>query len=88
MKNPLFIIALACLLVLVVILLLGAVPKQAEWIRELYIVQPGDTLYSIAAEHGISDWRRWSYEVCEVNGITDGGTICPGDEIIIFREEK
>jgi hypothetical protein len=48
-----------------------------------YTVQPGDTLYSIAEEYGIKNWRKWSYEVCKNNGLKQGGMIHPGQIITI-----
>ena len=84
MKKALFLMALSCLLVLAVLLVLGFSPAPEEWEQEAYVVGSGDTLYSIAVEHGISDWRKWCYEVCRLNNIEDGGTICTGDEIIIY----
>lgn len=48
-----------------------------------YTVQPGDTLYSIAEEYGIKNWRKWSYEVCKNNSLKQGGMIHPGQIITI-----
>ena len=48
-----------------------------------YTVQKGDTLYSIAEDYGIKNWRKWSYEVCKINGIEQGGLIYPGQIITI-----
>lgn len=48
-----------------------------------YTVQPGDTLYSIAEEYGIKNWRKWSYEVCKNNDLKQGGMIHPGQIITI-----
>ena len=48
-----------------------------------YTVQEGDTLYSIAEDYGIKNWRKWSYEVCQNNAIKQGGLIYPGQIITI-----
>ena len=55
-------------------------------VKTQYTVQSGDTLHSIAEEHGIKNWRKWAYEVCELNGIEHGGLIYPG-QIITFEIE-
>ncbi len=55
--------------------------------RTQYTVQQGDTLYSIAVEHDIKNWRKWAYETCEVNGIKLGGLLYPGQIITIKVKE-
>ena len=53
-----------------------------------YTVKKGDTLYSIAAEHGVKNWRKWAYETCEINGIEQGGLIYPGQIIVISTDGR
>ena len=57
--------------------------KEETPIRTKYIIQQGDTLYSIAKDYGVKDWRKWAYETCEVNGIELGGLLYPGQIITI-----
>ena len=57
--------------------------KEETPVLTQYTVRQGDTLYSIAAEHGIKNWRKWAYETCELNGIEQGGLIYPGQIITI-----
>ena len=52
-------------------------------IQTQYTVKNGDTLYSIAEEYGIKDWRKWAYEVCKNNDLKQGGLIYPGQTIMI-----
>ena len=86
--RALLIFAVAIAAIFVFTILLGAdVPGgEPTWVE--YTVEKGDTLYSIAEQFGASDWRRWSYEVCEVNGIKEGGMLHPGDVILVCREVK
>ena len=44
----------------------------------VYIVQPGDTLYDIARDHGVS-----LQELAEINNITDPTTIMVGQQLLI-----
>lgn len=57
--------------------------KEETPMRTQYTVRQGDTLYSIAEDYGIKNWRKWVYETCEVNGIELGGVIHPGQIITI-----
>lgn len=57
--------------------------KEETPVRKQYTVRQGDTLYSIAAEHGIKNFDKWRYETCELNGIEQGGLIYPGQIITI-----
>ena len=57
--------------------------KEETPVRKQYTVRQGDTLYSIAEEHGIKNCRKWAYETCETNGIEQGGLIYPGQIITI-----
>ncbi len=56
------------------------IPHEKDWRPEVYVVQKGDTLYSIAFNHGL-DYR----ELAELNGIQDPGVIQIGQQIRLFR---
>ena len=62
--------------------------KEETPLKTTYTVQNGDTLYSIAEEYGIKNWRKWAYETCEVNGIEQGGLIYPGQIIVISTDGR
>ncbi|MBI3045522.1 MAG: peptidoglycan DD-metalloendopeptidase family protein [Betaproteobacteria bacterium] len=51
-------------------------PKPADARPEFYAVRKGDTLYSIALDHGL-DYR----ELAQLNGITDPGVIRVGQQL-------
>jgi len=53
-----------------------AVAKEPDWRPEIYTVQKGDTLYSIALEHGM-DYR----ELAEANGVEDVNVIHVGRQL-------
>jgi len=53
-----------------------AVAKEPDWRPEIYTVQKGDTLYSIALENGL-DYR----ELAETNGIEDVNVIQVGRQL-------
>lgn len=55
-------------------------PREKDWRPEAYVVQKGDTLYSIAFNHGF-DYR----ELAELNGIQDPSVIQIGQQIRLFR---
>jgi lipoprotein NlpD len=55
-------------------------PREKDWRPEAYIVQKGDTLYSIAFNYGF-DYR----ELAELNGIQDPSVIQIGQQIRLFR---
>ena len=86
MKRRIVLAAGACLLAIVALLLIGLVTHEPERVQSTYTVRPGDKLYTIAADMGIRNWRKWAYEVCALNGIEDY-MIYPGDCIIIFTED-
>ena len=56
-------------------------PREKDWRPEAYVVQKGDTLYSIAFNYGF-DYR----ELAEMNGIQDPGVIQIGQQIRLFRD--
>lgn len=51
-------------------------PKEADWRPDVYVVQKGDTLYSIALEHGL-DYR----DLSEWNDIADPNVIMIGRKL-------
>ncbi len=55
-------------------------PLEKDWRPEAYVVQKGDTLYSIAFNYGL-DYR----ELAELNGIHDPNVIQIGQQIRLFR---
>jgi lipoprotein NlpD len=55
-------------------------PSRADSGGEVYVVKRGDTLYSIALEHGM-DYR----ELAAINGITDPGALPVGRELKLKR---
>lgn len=61
--------------------------KEETPIQTQYIVKDGDTLYSIAEDYGIKNWRKWAYETCKANSIEQGGLIYPGQVITIEIKE-
>jgi len=54
----------------------GAGPER------VYVVQPADTLWSIAAAHYAGDTRAAIWELQERNAL-DGTTIAPGQRLIL-----
>lgn len=59
-------------------------------VQEEYLVQPGDTLWSIAtnyAEHG-DDLRLMIDRMVEANHLGDGCALKPGDKIIVVLDER
>ena len=53
--------------------------RNKDWRPEVYVVQKGDTLYSIALNYGFD-----YHELAELNGIQDPGVISIGQEIRLF----
>jgi lipoprotein NlpD len=54
-------------------------PREKDWRPDSYIVQKGDTLFSIAFNYGFD-----YHELAESNGIQDPGVISIGQEIRLF----
>lgn len=54
-------------------------PREKDWRPSSYIVQKGDTLYSIAFNYGFD-----YHDLAEMNGIKDPGVISIGQEIRLF----
>lgn len=55
------------------------IPHEKDWRPEVYVVQKGDTLYSIAFNYGF-DYR----ELAQLNGIQDPNVIQIGQQIRLF----
>ena len=68
--------------VLLVVFLIAAMPTAAAPKRDgcsvIYVVQPGDTMYSIARRYGVSMWA-----IAEANGIVNPNFIYVGQRLII-----
>ena len=86
-KNRLQIAAAIILSILFILAFSSFAPREEEPTKQMttYTVQKGDTLYSIAEDLGIKNWRKFAYETCELNGIEQGGLIHPGQEIIVMH---
>lgn len=79
-----FALILAAVLTILLIMLFTSGSHQAEPKTEYtYTVQKGDTLYSIAEDLQIENWRKFRYETCKNNGLEQGGLIFTGQEIVI-----
>lgn len=63
------------------------VRQKPQYEKEVYEVQPGDTLWDIGEENtsDTEDVRRWIAEVKAVNGMEESG-IQAGDKIVILIE--
>ncbi|MDD5180094.1 MAG: peptidoglycan DD-metalloendopeptidase family protein [Gallionellaceae bacterium] len=57
------------------------VPHEKDWRPQTYVVQKGDTLYSIAFNHGLD-----YHELAELNGIQNPGMIKVGQEIRLLPD--
>ncbi|MFN2273054.1 MAG: LysM peptidoglycan-binding domain-containing protein [Anaerolineae bacterium] len=68
--------------VLLVVFLIAAMPTAAapkhDGCSVIYVVQPGDTMYSIARRYGVSMWA-----IAEANGIVNPNFIYVGQRLII-----
>ncbi len=56
-------------------------PREKDWRPKVYVVQKGDTLYSIAFNHGLD-----YHEIADLNGIQNPGMIKLGQEIRLFPD--
>ncbi|MBI5436177.1 MAG: peptidoglycan DD-metalloendopeptidase family protein [Nitrosomonadales bacterium] len=56
-------------------------PREKDWRPQVYVVQKGDTLYSIAFNHGLD-----YHEIADLNGIQNPGMIKVGQEIRLFPD--
>ena len=75
------------LLTIAVLFCASVCPKKETTAQIQYTIQKGDTLYSIAGDYGIKNWRKWVYETREANNITNCGTLQPGQIITIGVKE-
>ncbi len=72
-------ILMACAVVLAVVLLTHAGAGTAQaWSPGYHIVQPGQTLYSIAASYGLSSWA-----LANANGLWNPNYIYVGQMLVI-----
>lgn len=82
--KRIFVICISlAILIFVAAICCGAFRRDVGRASE-YVVQKGDTLYGIAAAHGVADWRKWCYDVAQLNGL-DGYELVPGECLIIIR---
>ena len=58
-----------------------AASREKDWRPQTYVVQKGDTLYSIAFNHGLD-----YHEIADLNGIQNPGMIKVGQEIRLFPD--
>ena len=81
-------ILLASLLITIVVSVCTTIyTKEETTVQKQYTIKAGDTLYSIAGDYGVKDWRKWVYETREANNITDCGKLQPGQTITIEVKE-
>lgn len=71
------------LITIAIVFCTSFVVNEETPVHTQYTVQKGDTLYSVAEDYGIKNWRKWAYEVCENNDLKSGGLIYPGQIITI-----
>ncbi len=57
-----------------------SVPRDGDWRPRVYVVQKGDTLYSIAFNHGLD-----YHEIAQLNNIQNPAMINIGQEIRLFQ---
>lgn len=81
--RRLFALVLAVGLTILLIMLFtsGSEPKT----EYTYTVKKGDTLYSIAQDLHVDNWRKFAFETCKNNGLEEGGLIFAGQEIVILH---
>ena len=76
-------VRLLVLTVLAVVLWAGfARPSESAGPEQTHVVQPTDTLWSIAAEHYAGDPREAIWELQQRNGL-GGPTIRPGQPVVL-----
>ena len=80
--RPQFWLFLAILIIVCMILCSGGKKAEEKKITIPFTLSDGDTLYDIAAEHGIKEWEKWVYETRKANGLNEG-ILHEGQTIII-----
>ena len=76
-------VRLLVLTALAVVLWAGfARPSESAGPEQTHVVQPTDTLWSIAAEHYAGDPREAIWELQQRNGL-GGTTIRPGQQLVL-----
>ena len=84
MKENVLTIALSFLITIAILFSANIIfNKEEKTVSAQYTIKPGDTLYSIAEEHGVKNWRKWVYETRLENNITDCSALQPGQIITI-----
>lgn len=78
--RRLFALVLAVGLTILLIMLFTSGSDKEEY---TYTVKKGDTLYSIAQDLHVDNWRKFAFETCKNNGLEQGGLIFTGQEIVI-----
>ena len=81
--RRLFSLVLAVGLTILFIMLFTSGSDKQEY---TYTVKKGDTLYSIAQDLHVDNWRKFAYETCKNNGLEQGGLIYPGQIIYVMVE--
>lgn len=87
--HPVIVVALAALLIITYTIAFYKINKPIDlddYYVEKYVVEKGDTLWSICCEHTDehTDTRIWVYEVENLNDIDDSSFLYPGDIIYIY----
>lgn len=81
-------ILLASLLITIIVSICTTICTKGEtFVQTQYTIKEGDTLYSIAEDYGVKDWRKWVYETRKANNITNCGALQPGQIITIEVKE-
>ena len=60
----------------------GSAPAAPDQDADTYTVQAGDTLWGIAADHGLS-----LAKLLDLNGIDEGAIIYPGEELVVAEAD-
>lgn len=82
------IIIITLVIILAVAFVVNGKGEDKQTVHKEYIVQNGDTLYSIASNNNINNWQEWTYNVCELNNLKSGGEIFAGQKITILVYEN
>jgi len=86
---PILFAVLAVCIIAVVVLSLGSSMDRVEWREETYIVEKGDSLWSISGKFCPSnvDRNEWIAEVQLLNDIPES-IIFPGDVLTVLAPEE
>jgi hypothetical protein len=92
-NNTLSVLILAAVIVLICVLVLNfafqSTLDRVEWSEDLYIVDRGDSLWSISGEYCPDnvDRREWIDEIRALNGMV-GSSVYPGQALTILVPAK